>query len=157
MAHRSPNDMLISNEFGQYFARLPLKKSVNIVHGNALEIEWETVFPKEELSFIIGNPPFLGKSNQNVEQKKDLEIISKNVKGAGVLDYVSAWYLKAAQFIQNTKIKVGFVSTKSIAQGEQVGILWNLLFNHYKIKIHFVHTELLVGAMKQKEMPLFIV
>ena len=132
-------NMQISNEFGQYFVRLPLKKSAKIVHGNALQTDWENVVSKNELSFILGNPPFLGKSNQNANQKKDLERTFEGIKGTGVLDYVSAWYVKAAQLIQKTKIKVAFVSTNSIAQGEQVGILWNLLFNHYKIKIHFAH------------------
>jgi hypothetical protein len=132
-------NMQISNEFGQYFVRLPLKKAAKIVHGNALQIDWENIVSKKELSFIIGNPPFIGKSNQNANQKKDLERIFETVKGAGVMDYVSAWYVKAAQLIQDTKIKVSFVSTNSITQGEQVGILWNLLFNKYKIKIHFAH------------------
>jgi len=132
-------NMQISNEFGQYFVRLPLKKSAKIVHGNALQTDWENLVSKNELSYIIGNPPFIGKSNQNENQKKDLEKIFEGVQGTGVLDYVSAWYVKAAKLIQNTKIKVAFVSTNSITQGEQVGILWNLLFNHYKIKIHFAH------------------
>ncbi len=131
-------NMQISNEFGQYFVRLPLKKSAKIVHGNALQIDWETVVAKDELSFILGNPPFLGKKEQNSQQKTDMEIFA-NVKGAGVLDYVTAWYLKAAQLIQNTNIKVAFVSTNSISQGEQVGILWDLLFNQHNIKIHFAH------------------
>jgi hypothetical protein len=132
-------NMQISNEFGQYFVRLPLKKSANIIHGNALQINWESVVAKNELSFIIGNPPFIGKSNQNSAQKADMEKVFARIKGAGVLDYVAAWYLKAAELIQNTKTKVAFVSTNSIVQGEQTGILWNLLFNHYKIKIHFAH------------------
>jgi hypothetical protein len=132
-------NMQISMEFGHYFARLPLRKSANIVHGNALETDWENVVSKDELAYIIGNPPFIGKSNQNGNQKKDLEKIFSGVKGAGVLDYVSAWYVRAAQLILETKIKVAFVSTNSITQGEQVGILWNLLFNKYKIKIHFAH------------------
>ena len=132
-------NMAISNEFGQYFVRLPLKKAAKIIHGNALQIEWESLVSKNELSYIIGNPPFIGKSNQNKEQKNDMEVIFKGVNGAGVLDYVSAWYLKAAKLIQGTKIKAAFVSTNSITQGEQTGILWGLLFNVYKIKIHFAH------------------
>ena len=132
-------NMLVSNEFGQYYARLPLKKSANIVHANALQIDWETVVPKDELSFILGNPPFVGQQLQNSIQKADMERIFAGVKGSGVLDYVAAWYVKAAQMIQNTKIKAAFVSTNSISQGEQVGVLWNLLFNNYGIKIHFAH------------------
>ncbi len=132
-------NMQISNEFGQYFVRLPLKKSAKIFHGNALQTDWENVVAKNDLAFILGNPPFYGKQYQNKQQKEDLEIVLNKIPGAGVLDYVTAWYIRAAQYIQNTKIKVGFVSTNSISQGEQVGILWNELFNNYKIKIHFAH------------------
>jgi hypothetical protein len=132
-------NMQISNEFGQYFVRLPLKKSAKIVHGNALQTDWENVVSKNELSYILGNPPFIGKQVQKPEQKADMEKIFAGVTGGGTLDYVTAWYVKAAQYIQNTKIKVAFVSTNSIAQGEQVGIIWGLLFHIYKIKIHFAH------------------
>lgn len=132
-------NMQISNEFGQYFVRLPLKKSAKIIHGNALQTDWENVVSKNDLSFILGNPPFIGKKEQKPEQKADMEKVFANIKGTGVLDYVTAWYLKAAQYIQNTKIKVAFVSTNSISQGEQVGLLWAILFNRYKLKIHFAH------------------
>ena len=179
-------NMLVSNEFGQYFARLPLKKSAKIVHGNALQIDWKSLIKNELIEiiannttiklnepipeyttvniktenltiiderpdineqiqerntfdYILGNPPFLGKSNQDAVQKADMEKVFSGYKGTGVLDYVTAWYLKAATLIQNTKTKVAFVSTNSISQGEQVGILWNILFNQYQIKIHFAH------------------
>lgn len=132
-------NMQISNEFGQYFVRLPLKKSAKIVHGNALQTDWEGIVTKNELSYILGNPPFIGKQVQKPEQKADMEKIFAGVTGGGTLDYVTAWYVKAAQYIQDTKIKVAFVSTNSIAQGEQVGIIWGLLFHKYKIKIHFAH------------------
>lgn len=132
-------NMLVSSEFGQYFARLPLKKSAKIINGNALRTDWETVVPKNELSYIFGNPPFLGKKEQNRNQKSDMDFVFSETKGTGVLDYVTAWYLKAAQLIQSTNIKVAFVSTNSISQGEQVGILWQILFNKYQIKIHFAH------------------
>lgn len=115
-------NMLISNEFGQYFARLPLKKSAKIVHGNALQTDWETVVAKNELSYILGNPPFVGHQLRNEEQVKDLEFVFNDNKRAGRLDYVAAWYIKSAKFIQNTNIKVAFVSTNSITQGEQVSI-----------------------------------
>jgi hypothetical protein len=98
------------------------------------KIEIPTTF-----NYIMGNPPFVGKHLQNAGQKADMEIVFKGVSGTGVLDYVTAWYLKTAQLIQNTRTKAAFVSTNSISQGEQVGILWNLLFNLYKIKIHFAH------------------
>jgi len=132
-------NMKVSEEFGQYFVRLPLKKAAKIVNANALRLDWEELIPKTELSYILGNPPFLGKSNQNKAQKEDLKLVFDGVKGAGVLDYVTAWYLKAAKYIQDTKIKVAFVSTNSISQGEQVGVLWKELLNKYSIKIHFAH------------------
>lgn len=132
-------NMAVSEAFGQYVPRLPLRKAANIVHGNALQIDWETVVPKDKLSFILGNPPFVGTAYQNEEQKADIEKIFSGVGSAGMLDYVTAWYIKAAQYIQGTKIKVAFVSTNSISQGEQVGLLWNELFTKYKIKIHFAH------------------
>ncbi|MGI0483397.1 class I SAM-dependent DNA methyltransferase [Geminocystis sp. CENA526] len=138
----------VSNKFGQYFVRLPLLKSATIIHGNALQIDWKNIInpPQPSLlkgengiDFILGNPPFVGKSYQNSQQKADMNLVFNGVKNAGVLDYVCAWYLKASQFIQNTKIRCAFVSTNSISQGEQVGILWQELYTKYKIKIHFAH------------------
>ena len=129
----------VSHEFGQYFFRVPLTKSAKIVHGNSLRIDWETVVDKEKLSFILGNPPFVGKTYQNAQQKADMQYVCNSIKNSGVLDYVSAWYIKAAQLIQNTNIRCAFVSTNSISQGEQVGIIWQELYNNYKIKIHFAH------------------
>lgn len=132
-------NMAISNEFGQYFVRLPLKKSAVIVHGNALRLDWETIISRNELSYIIGNPPFVGSKLLKNEQRKEMANLFKDVKDGKILDYVSAWYLLAAIYIKNTKIKVAYVSTNSITQGEQVGVLWNVLLNDYKIKIHFAH------------------
>lgn len=129
-------NMLISNEFGQYFARLPLKKAATIVHGNALRIDWEEVIPKDKLSFIIGNPPFIGERYQTDEQRKDLEFV---YECKVVLDYVTGWYIKAARFIQGTDIRVALVSTNSIVQGEQVGTFWNPMFNKFNIILHFAH------------------
>ena len=132
-------NMLISNEFGQYFARLPLKKSAKIVHGDALETDWETVVSKNDLSYIIGNPPFIGSKIMSQFQRDQIVREFENIKGSGVLDYVTGWYLKAAKYIENTKIKVAFVSTNSIVQGEQTSILWGQMINKYGIKIHFAH------------------
>ncbi len=132
-------NMLISEEFGQYFTRLPLSKSAKIVHGNSLRINWEEVVAKAELSFIIGNPPFNGAMWLNDEQRIDVKLVLGSLKRHGVLDYVTCWFIKAAGYIKNTPIKVAFVSTNSIAQGEQTGILWKPLLNNYKIHIHFAH------------------
>jgi hypothetical protein len=132
-------NMLISNEFGQYFVRLPLKKSAKIVHGDALETDWETIVPKDKLSYILGNPPFIGSKIMKQSQRDQIVKLYENTDGNGVLDYVSGWYIKAAKFIQDTGIKVGFVSTNSIVQGEQTSILWGQMLSKYNIKIHFAH------------------
>jgi hypothetical protein len=132
-------NMQISNEFGQYFVRLPLKKSAKIIHGDALETDWENVVSKNELSYIIGNPPFIGSKIMKQNQRDQIVKQFENADGSGVLDYVTGWYIKSAKFIQDTKIKVAFVSTNSIVQGEQTSILWRPMLNKYKIKIHFAH------------------
>lgn len=132
-------NLKMSMEFGQYFARLPLTKSANIVHADALETDWETVVSKKELTHIIGNPPFIGSRIMNEIQRKQIERVFHNSDGSGVLDYVCGWYIKAAEYINNTKIKVAFVSTNSIVQGEQTSLLWNQMINKYSIKIHFAH------------------
>jgi len=132
-------NMKLSEEFGQYFARIPLSSHANIVHDNALRMNWEVLVKPEELSYILGNPPFIGSRMMDQKQKEDTLEVFSNVKGAGLMDFVACWYIKSAKYIQNTKIKVAFVSTNSISQGEQVGILWNELFNNYGIKIHFAH------------------
>lgn len=132
-------NMRLSESFGQAFIRLPLQKSAHIVHANALRIDWKTVIAPEKLSYILGNPPFVGKHLMSAEQDKELNEIFHDIKGAGVLDYVTAWYWKAAQYIQGTHIKVAFVSTNSITQGEQVAVLWQPLLSRYGIHIHFAH------------------
>ena len=132
-------NMLVSSEFGQYFVRLPLKKSAKIVHADALETDWENVVSKNELSFIIGNPPFIGSNIMKQNQRDQIVREFDNAAGGGTLDYVTGWYIKAAKYIQDTKIKVSFVSTNSIVQGEQTNLLWGLLQNKYNIKIHFAH------------------
>jgi type II restriction/modification system DNA methylase subunit YeeA len=133
-------NMLASERFGQYYVRLPLTKSAKIVHGNALRIDWNDVLSSKKCSYILGNPPFVGKQFQLPEQKEDMVLVLGGIKGTGILDYVACWYFKAAEYIQNTAIHVGFVSTNSITQGEQVGILWTELFQR-GIKINFAHTR----------------
>ncbi len=103
---------------------LPLKTYANIIEENALRIDWNEVVKKEELNYIMGNPPFVGARLMNKNQKEDIINIFKGTKGANNLDYVSCWYKKATNYIENTKIEVAFVSTNSITQGEQVAILW---------------------------------
>ncbi len=115
---------------------LPLKSYANIVEGNALRIDWETVVPKDKLNYIMGNPPFVGNNNLNSEQRKDIAPFFPKNK---TMDYVSAWYVKAAMYIDNTTISCAFVSTNSVSQGEQVPLLWKPLMNEYGIHIDFAH------------------
>ena len=132
-------NLKISEAFGQLYQRLPLKKSPHIHCANALRVDWKQILPPAQCSYVLGNPPFVGKKEQNAEQKADMDLLFGNVKGAGVLDYVTGWYRKAAEYIQNTRIVVGFVSTNSITQGEQVGLLWNEVFLRFNLNIHFAH------------------
>ena len=132
-------NMMVSNEFGQYFVRLPLKKSAKIVYADALEVNWEDIFSKEELSYIIGNPPFIGSKLMKQNQRDQIVRLFNYADGSGTLDFVSGWYLKAAKFIQGTGVRVAFVSTNSIVQGEQVSILWGCMINKYQVSIDFAH------------------
>lgn len=121
---------------------LPLKSYSNIVEGNALRIDWKEVIAPEKLNYIMGNPPFVGKKEQTKEQKEDLAHIyldkfGKTYKNANKIDYVSGWYYKSAQYIQNTKIHCAFVSTNSITQGEQVSSIWEPLYELFSIQINF--------------------
>ena len=129
----------ILDAFGQPYQRLPLKKSPHIHTANALRLDWKTVLPPEQCSYVLGNPPFVGAKLQNNEQRADMDAVAGQFENSGVLDYVTGWYFKAAEYIQGTKISVGFVSTSSISQGEQVGVLWNPLFQRFGLKIHFAH------------------
>ena len=117
----------------------PLKSYANIVEGNALRIDWNEVVPKEQLSYIMGNPPFIGQQLRNAAQTLDMENVFEDNEQAGHLDYVACWYKMACDYIKNTKIEVAFVSTNSICQGEQVPILWQYLMNKYGIEINFAH------------------
>lgn len=131
-------NLRVSEHFGEYFVRLPLKKSATIVHGNALKTDWAAVCPPEKLTYILGNPPFIGAKMMSEEQRADLVATAPKLKGNGLLDFVAAWYLKAADLIGGTGIRCAFVSTNSITQGEQVGVLWGHMLAK-GIKIHFAH------------------
>lgn len=132
-------NLKVGEEFGTYFARIPLKTSPRIVNGNALRLDWETLIPRERLSYILGNPPFVGHHLQSPDQKADMLAALGDATATGVLDFVSGWYAKAAHLIEGTRIKVAYVSTNSITQGEQVGILWRALIKRTPLHIHFAH------------------
>lgn len=132
-------NLKLSEAFGDIFARLPLSKSPTIVCGNALRLDWKEILPPGKCSYVLGNPPFVGKHLLIEEQREDMGLVWGRDNGSGVLDYVTGWYRKAAEYIKGTGIVVGFVSTNSISQGEQVGSLWNPLFQRFALKIHFAH------------------
>lgn len=130
---------LVAEHFGLYYARLPLKQSATIVYGNALTIDWESVVSKDKLSYILGNPPFSGARRMSSQQKNELREVFNDLKNYGNLDYVTCWFAKAAELIKHTRIKVAFVSTNSIVQGEQVPILWYYMNNKLNIDILFAY------------------
>lgn len=129
----------LAEALGRSFRRLPLKATPTIKVANALRTDWASVLPPAECSYVLGNPPFVGAKHLDLDQSRDMDTITDRIDNGGLLDYVCAWYFKAAEYIQGTRIKVGFVSTNSISQGEQVGVLWNPLFQRYGLKIHFAH------------------
>src|SRR3989338_1112039 len=147
----------VSEEFGMYFARIPLKTSPHIVNGNALTLDWNDVLPAERASYVLGNPPFVGAKFMDDAQREDVQRVFEDIKSGGLLDFVAAWYVNAARYMQiplnppSSKGEAGlvphfekgglggicaFVSTNSITQGEQAGVLWGWLLAQ-GMHIHF--------------------
>lgn len=118
---------------------LPLKSYANIIEGNALRLDWESVVPKEKLSYIMGNPPFVGAKYQSKAQKDEMIKLNTKIKDIGLLDYVGGWYIKAACLMVGTKIKTAFVSTNSITQGGEPAILWKYIFDNFNSEIIFAY------------------
>lgn len=135
-----------SEEFGLYFARIPLKSTPHVMHGNALQLDWNEVLPAERCSYVLGNPPFVGAKFMDDAQREDARAAFAGIDNAGLLDFVAAWYVKATQYLQpvpRTGVEPGlprcaFVSTNSITQGEQVGVLWGWMLAQ-GVHIHFAH------------------
>ena len=136
----------LSLAFGLTYARIPLEKSPNIVHGDALETDWADVLPPEECAFVFGNPPFVGAKFQTADQRAQVRRIAALGKTGGTLDYVAAWFVKAGEYIQAGNARIGFVATNSIAQGEQVAQLWPVLFDRCKLEIAFAHRTFAWGS-----------
>lgn len=134
--HQMNNEL--SMRLGIQYRRLPLREPATIVNGDALVLDWKTIVPKEKLSYILGNPPFVGSKIMSDYQRHNVFECFDGNKGVGVLDFVTAWYAKASKYIQSTSIRVAFVSTNSITQGEQVSLLWGFL-QRQSIIIHFAH------------------
>ncbi len=132
-------NLRVQEQFGNRFVRLPLTHSATIVHGNALRMDWNEVVPAARLNYILGNPPFSGAMVMDGQARESFGEVFADLKGSGVLDFVAAWYWLAAKYIQGTKAEVGFVSTNSICQGEQVGLLWRPMLERHGIRINFAH------------------
>lgn len=143
-------NLKVSEEFGLYFARIPLETSPHIVHDNALRLDWETLVPRERLTYILGNPPFVGAKYLDDAQRTEVQAVFAGIPNGGLLDFVAAWYVQAARFMALAPesvpgvadaprpVRAAFVSTNSICQGEQVGALWGWLLAR-GIRIHFAH------------------
>ena len=139
-------DHIMNNElslaFGQNFARIPLEASPHIHCADALELDWAEVLSPKHCSYILGNPPFIGKKEQSKIQKAQLARICADCKNAKELDYVTCWFIKAGEYLGKSGTNpphFGFVATNSITQGEQVAPLWSVLFGVHKLEIDFAH------------------
>ena len=128
----------LSKAFGIQLKRIPLKKSPHIKIDNALRLDWNKLIPANKLKFIVGNPPFIAKNQREPSQTKDMELVFENARNTKNLDYVACWYKKSMDYIKNTEIEVALVSTNSIVQGEQVGVLFEELYKR-DFKINFAH------------------
>jgi hypothetical protein len=131
-------NLLISEEFGQYFARIPLKASSTIINENALLTDWASLLPGRSFNYVMGNPPFIGAKFMTGPQRADTNVAFAGIKNAGLLDFVAAWYVKAARLLAGSDSRCAFVSTNSICQGEQVGVLWGWMLEH-GMHIFFAH------------------
>jgi len=136
----------LSLEFGQTYTRIPLETSPHIAHGDALEMDWAEVLPPESCSFVFGNPPFGGSKFQSKAQRAQVRRIAHLGGAGGTLDYVTAWFIKAGEYARGTRIRIGFVATNSITQGEQVAQLWPVLFDRCELEIAFAHRTFAWGS-----------
>jgi hypothetical protein len=136
----------LSLEFGESYVRIPLRSAPHIHHADALEVDWATVLPSKNCSYVLGNPPFVGAKLQTDAQREQVRRIAQLGGGGGTLDYVAAWFLKAAHYLRDGRALIGFVATNSITQGEQVAQLWPVLFGRYGLEIAFAHRTFAWGS-----------
>lgn len=136
----------LSLEFGEAYARIPLKTSPHIHHADALEIDWRNVLAPGACNYILGNPPFIGAKYQSDAQRSQVRSIARLGGSGGTLDYVCAWFLKAGDYVRDSSAHIGFVATNSVTQGEQVAQLWPLLFDRFKLEIAFAHRTFAWGS-----------
>ena len=136
----------LSLEFGESYARIPLEASPHILQADALEMDWAEHLPRDQCSYVFGNPPFIGAKQQSTEQREQVRRIANLGKTGGTLDYVTAWFIKAGEYVQERGIPIAFVATNSITQGEQVGQLWPPLFERLGLEITFAHRTFAWGS-----------
>lgn len=139
----------LSLAFGRAYARIPLRTAPHIVHGDALELDWSNVLAPTECAYVFGNPPFIGAKQQSADQREQVRRVARLGGSGGTLDYVAAWFLKAGAYTAasgSTVRGIGFVSTNSITQGEQVAQLWPLLFDRHGLEIAFAHRTFAWGS-----------
>ena len=136
------------------YQELPLKDYEGITNANALRVDWNEVVPASEVSYVIGNPPFIGYSNLTAGQKEDRSAIFG--KAGGVLDYVACWHRKAADYVRGTRARCAFVSTNSICQGQQVEPLWRPLFDD-GVHIDFAHQTFVWNSQATDEAHVHVV
>lgn len=146
MDHIANNE--INEAFRLNYARIPLKDSAHILHGDALETDWSGLLPPERCSYIMGNPPFVGFVwRSSAQQEQFARLVSAYGVKSSRLDYVAAWFIKAGQYLQhNRRIRIAFVATNSITQGEQVAQLWPILFDRHGLEIAFAHRTFSWGS-----------
>ena len=136
----------LSLAFGQSYVRIPLEGSPHILNADALETDWTAWLPPQDCSFVFGNPPFGGAKFQSKEQRAQVRRIAALGKSGGTLDYVTAWFIRAGEYVQNGLARIGFVATNSITQGEQVAQLWPILFTRANLEIAFAHRTFAWGS-----------
>jgi hypothetical protein len=139
------NNML-TVEFGDPYLRIPLKKSPHIHHADALETDWGSVLPPAQCSYVLGNPPFGGAKYQSEKQREQVRRVARLGGSGGTLDYVTAWYIMAGEYLATSRARIGFVGTNSITQGEQVAQLWPVLFERCSLEIFFAHRTFAWGS-----------
>ena len=137
----------LGKRYGLAYARIPLERSPNIRCCDALETDWNNVLPAKECDYILGNPPFGGSKVMTAQQREQIRRIANLGGSGGTLDYVAAWFIKAAQYTEsNHQTRIGFVATNSITQGEQVGQLWPSLLDRYGLNIEFAYKSFKWGS-----------
>jgi len=129
----------LGDDFGEAFARIPLVAAPNILHGDALEFDWDELLPAERCTYVLGNPPFVGAKYQSTHQRAQVRTLARLGGSGGTLDYVAAWFIKAGEYAQSGHPHIAFVATNSITQGEQVAQLWPILFHRSRLEIAFAH------------------